>query len=99
MPRNDRSDSLSVRADDDPRNPLKALEQETELELGRSEANDTGGVEHQSSADRGGAAHDEAADARRGAKGASGSSPGERRGGGAEASPEPARGAIPRREE
>ncbi len=55
MPRNDRSDSLSVRSDDDPRRQLKALEQETELELGASEARDTGGVEHQSPAE-----HDDA---------------------------------------
>ncbi len=48
MPRNDRSDSLSVRGQDDPRQPLRKLEQEAELELGRSEAGDTGGVEHRS---------------------------------------------------
>ncbi|HET9596431.1 MAG TPA: hypothetical protein VFP65_12655 [Anaeromyxobacteraceae bacterium] len=48
MPRNDRSDSLSVRGRDDPRQPLRKLEQEAELELGRSEAGDTGGVEHRS---------------------------------------------------
>lgn len=47
MPRNDVSDSKTVRAPDDPRTPLKALQQETELELGRAEAGDTGGVEHQ----------------------------------------------------
>jgi hypothetical protein len=54
MPRNDRS--LSVRAPDDPRKLLRALEQEAERERGRSEASDTGGVEHQSRADREGAA-------------------------------------------
>ncbi len=54
MPRNDRSDSLSVRGDDDPRRTMKGMEQETELELGSSEAGDTGGVEHQSRADRAG---------------------------------------------
>ncbi len=51
MPRNDLSDSLSVRGEDDPRRPVKALEQETELELGSSEAKDTGGVEHRSERD------------------------------------------------
>jgi hypothetical protein len=54
MPRNDRSDSLSVRSDDDPRRPLKAMQQEAELEFGWSETHDTGGVEHQSSAERDG---------------------------------------------
>lgn len=52
MPRNDRSDSLSVRGEDDPRRPVKALAQETELELGWSETRDSGGVEHQSQEDR-----------------------------------------------
>ncbi len=51
MPRNDLSDSLSVRGEDDPRRPVKALEQETELELGSSEAKDTGGAEHRSERD------------------------------------------------
>jgi BON domain len=51
MPRNDVSDSKTVRAPDDPRTPLKALQQETELELGRAEAGDTGGVEHQTPAE------------------------------------------------
>jgi hypothetical protein len=59
MPRNDRSDSLSVRGEDDPRNPLKAMQQETELELGWSESHDTGGVEHQSAAEREGAGAEE----------------------------------------
>ncbi|HEX8908317.1 MAG TPA: BON domain-containing protein [Anaeromyxobacteraceae bacterium] len=45
------SDSKTVRAPDDPRTPLKALQQETELELGRAEAGDTGGVEHQTPAE------------------------------------------------
>jgi hypothetical protein len=52
MPRNDRSDSLSVRGGDDPRRPMKALEQETEMELARSEARDSGGVEHQTREER-----------------------------------------------
>ncbi len=52
MPRNDRSDSLSVRGDDDPRRTLKGMQQEVELELGSSEASDTGGVEHQDPAAR-----------------------------------------------
>ncbi len=52
MPRNDRSDSLSVRGEDDPRRPLKGMQQETELELGQAEAGQTGGVEHQSLGDR-----------------------------------------------
>jgi hypothetical protein len=56
MPRNDRSDSLSVRGEDDPRRPLKALEQETERELGWAEAHDTGGVEHQAQRERDGRA-------------------------------------------
>ena len=56
MPRNDRSDSLSVRGEDDPRRPLKALQQEAERELGWSQAHDTGGVEHQSQGDRDGRA-------------------------------------------
>jgi hypothetical protein len=51
MPRNDRSDALSVRGDDDPRKPVKALEQEAEIELGRSQATDSGGVEHQGPAE------------------------------------------------
>jgi hypothetical protein len=59
MPRNDRSDSLSVRGDDDPRNPWKAMQQETELELGWSESHDTGGVEHRSAAEREGAGAEE----------------------------------------
>ncbi len=54
MPRNDRSDSLSVRGEDDPRRIMKGMQQEVELELGSSEAGDTGGVEHQSAEDRGG---------------------------------------------
>ena len=57
MPRNDRSDSLSVRAEDDPddtRRIMKAMQQETEQQLGRSEANDTGGVEHQGPGEHGG---------------------------------------------
>ena len=58
MPRNDRSDSLSIRGQDDPRRPLRAMQQETERELGWSEAGDTGGVEHQSPADREGTARD-----------------------------------------
>lgn len=52
MPRNDASDSKSVRSPDDPRRSLKALQQETEREFGASEAHDTGGVEHQSRSDR-----------------------------------------------
>ncbi len=52
MPRNDASDSKSVRSPDDPRRSVKALQQETELALGASEAHDTGGVEHQSREDR-----------------------------------------------
>jgi hypothetical protein len=52
MPRNDRSDSLSVRGDDDPRRELKKMEQEAELELGASEARNTGGVEHQTREER-----------------------------------------------
>ncbi len=52
MPRNDRSDSLSIRGEDDPRRPLKALEQEAELELGSEEAHQTGGPEHMSDLDR-----------------------------------------------
>ncbi len=54
MPRNDRSDSLSVRGDDDPRRVMKGMQQEAEVELGWSEARDTGGVEHQGPADRAG---------------------------------------------
>lgn len=54
MPRNDQSDSLSVRGADDPRRIMKGMQQETELELGSSEARDTGGVEHQSAEDRAG---------------------------------------------
>ncbi|GEJ59130.1 hypothetical protein [Anaeromyxobacter diazotrophicus] len=96
MPRNDRSDALSVRGEDDPRNPLKALEQETELELGRSEANDTGGAEHRGPG-AGEGRGDEPASARRGMKGASGSSTGERSG--RDPGAEPARGAVPRRDE
>ena len=52
MPRNDRSDSLSVRGGDDPRRPVKALNQEAELEHAWSQAHDTGGVEHQGEKDR-----------------------------------------------
>ncbi len=59
MPRNDRSDSLSVREEQDPRRTMKGMQQETELELGRSEAGDTGGVEHQSRADREGISRDD----------------------------------------
>ncbi len=59
MPRNDRSDSLSVREEQDPRRTMKGMQQETERELGRSEANDTGGVEHQSREDREGIARGE----------------------------------------
>jgi hypothetical protein len=33
MPRNDRSDSLSVRSDDDPRRPMRELQNEVEQEL------------------------------------------------------------------
>lgn len=58
MPRNDQSDSLSVRGEDDPRRPVKALQQEAERELGWSETHDTGGVEHQTSQDREGHAPD-----------------------------------------
>ncbi len=60
MPRNDRSDSLSVRGEDDPRRPVKTLEQEAEREPGWSEARDTGGVEHQSRGDREGRAPERA---------------------------------------
>jgi hypothetical protein len=56
MPRNDRSDSLSVRGDDDPRRPLKAMQQEAELEFGWSQSHDSGGVEHQGQDDRAGRA-------------------------------------------
>jgi hypothetical protein len=56
MPRNDRSDSLSVRGQDDPRRPVKALAQDAERELGWSQAHDTGGVEHQSPDEREGRA-------------------------------------------
>ncbi len=59
MPRNDRSDSLSVRAEEDPRRTMKGMQQEVELELGSSEAGDTGGVEHQSRADREGVGREE----------------------------------------
>lgn len=52
MPRNDRSDSLSVRAQDDPRRVMKGMQQEVERELGASEGTDTGGVEHQDRRDR-----------------------------------------------
>jgi hypothetical protein len=51
MPRNDISDSLSVRHEDDPRKPVEALQQETEQELISAERRQTGGVEHQSAAD------------------------------------------------
>ena len=54
MSRNDRSDSLSVRQDDDPRRDLKALQQEAEQELLRAEATRSGGVDHQSERDRAG---------------------------------------------
>jgi hypothetical protein len=33
MPRNDRSDSLSVRSDDDPRRPMRGMQNEVEQEL------------------------------------------------------------------
>jgi hypothetical protein len=54
MPNNDRSDAFSVRgrSDDeeprpDPRREMKAMEQTVEREMAWSEAQDTGGVEHQ----------------------------------------------------
>lgn len=56
MPRNDRSDSLSVREQDDPRRLMKGMQQETELELGRAEATQSGGAEHQGAAERRGTA-------------------------------------------
>lgn len=59
MPRNDISDSLSVRQDDDPRKPLKALQEEAEQELLEAERTDTGGVEHQSARDRAGRSGDD----------------------------------------
>ena len=40
MPKNDESDSLSVRGGDDPRRPLRALEDETEHELLHAERGD-----------------------------------------------------------
>jgi hypothetical protein len=46
MPRNDTSDSLSVRAADDPRRPLKALAQEAEKELLQVESTRSGGSDH-----------------------------------------------------
>ena len=56
MPRNDRSDSLSVREEEDPRGLMKGMQQEVERELGRSEGTDSSGVEHQSRAEREGGA-------------------------------------------
>lgn len=63
MPRNDISDSLSIRSDDDPRKPLERLQQETEQELITAERRASGGVEHQSREEREGVAARRDADA------------------------------------
>ena len=62
MPRNDRSDSLSVRGDDDPRNPMKAMEQESEMELLQVERDHRGGPAHATQEDRDGLPSDRRGD-------------------------------------
>jgi hypothetical protein len=52
MPRNDRSDSLSVRSPDDPRTPLRRMQEEVERELRDHEAEQTGGPAHRSARER-----------------------------------------------